>query len=161
MTKVLLQSYKNEYTNSDITIDDLCRKYDLNRSELKGYTKWEKSKEVQQQLKEAEDIIVLPKSEETNPTPDKLSSNIVVPSDDVDINIVKQDIEIFKKLAVKHAVKFIKDDAQFAEVKEFKDMVAIVDSIEKSYNNSPDKGTNINILIQNLTQKFRDTPDDC
>ena len=51
----------------------------------------------------------------------------------------------------------MREDVEFAEIKEFKDVVAIVDSIEKSYKDTKDpQGTTINIAIQNLVEKFSD-----
>jgi len=159
MTKILLQSYKNEYQTTDISIEDLCLKYDISTSDLKGYTKWDKtisqestivlpkdSEEISETQTEALDVTVIDKPEEVNKTQKEILA----------------DIDTFKKQAVKECLRFIKDDARYAEVKEFKDMVAIVDSIEKSYKDTKDpEGTTINVLIQNLTQKFKDTPDDC
>lgn len=128
----LLQLYKKEYEQTDITIKELCEKYDITTKQLKGYTKW---------TKEIKDPIVTqtPSHEASQPT-----------------NQILDDIEEFKKLAVRHAVNFIKEDARFAEVKEFKDMVAIVDTIEKSYKNQTEQGPTINIAIQNLVERFKD-----
>ena len=162
MTKILLKSYQNEYQNTDISIEDLCLKHSLSTSELKGYTKWAKvtlpetntdKPEQSADSEQSQDIIVLPTPSEGLP-----ETNIVT----VTQKEVLQDIDAFKKQAMKECLRFIKDDARYAEVKEFKDMVAIVDSIEKSYKDTKDpEGTTINVLIQNLTQKFKDTPDDC
>jgi len=160
MTKILLQSYKNEYQTTPISIEDLCIKYSLDIEELKSKTdidKWEKLYTPPETINEAEaeehlDIIVLPENKL-----DKSETKILTTKEEI-----LEDIDEFKKKAVKECLRFIKDDARYAEVKEFKDMVAIVDSIEKSYKNSDtNEGTTINVLIQNLTQKFKDTPDDC
>lgn len=141
----LLLSYQIEYENTDITIDELCSKYDVTTKQLKGYTKWSK------------------KTSETNELPELIEpSKPIVTKKPADITIVNDkeqvlsDIDEFKRLAVAHAVKFIKDDAEFAEVKEFKDMVAIVDSIEKSYKDTKEQGPTINIAIQNLVERFKD-----
>jgi len=145
MNKALLQSYKIEYETSDISIEDLCKKYDIATKDLKGYTKWQKI------LSSEDDIIDEPEPQKTI---DILDTNIVTNETK---EVLLDDIDTFKRLAVKQAVKFIKEDAQFAEVKEFKDMVAIVDSIEKSYKDVKDPiGTTINIAIQNLVERFSD-----
>jgi hypothetical protein len=64
----------------------------------------------------------------------------------------------FKELAVQHCITFMERDAKFSEVKEFKDIVAIVDTLEKSYQKvDPDAGKpTINIMINNLMERFKD-----
>jgi uncharacterized protein YicC (UPF0701 family) len=138
----LLLSYQAEYErNQDMTIEDLCEKYDVQPKQLKGYTKWQK--------RQAETLEVI--------TQPKVGYQVEKPSVLKPKEETLDNIEEFKQLAIKHAVHFIKEDAQFAEVKEFKDMVAIVDSIEKSYRDTKDtSGTTINIAIQTLVEKFRD-----
>lgn len=141
----LLLDYQIEYQTSDITIDELCEKYGVVTKQLSGYTKWEKAEEPPEVIEPAE-IIIAP---EAKPQPRDL--DIADGEEEM-----KEQIGEFKKLAMAHAVKFMKDDAEFAEVKEFKDMVAIVDSIEKSYKGAEASGNTINIAIQKLVQKFED-----
>ena len=74
---------------------------------------------------------------------------------------MEKDIDKFKTLAIKEAVRFMEHDVEFAEVKQFKDMVAIVDSIEKSYRANGPEGPTINVVIQQLVQRFKEAPDDC
>ncbi len=136
----LLLTYQAEYeTTPDFTIANLCEKYDVTTKQLSGYTKWSKRSEPS----------VEP---EANIVP-AIARNLPIPSNTEEL---LDDVENFKRLAVAHAVKFMKNDAEFAEVKEFKDMVSIVDSIEKSYKGIADTGPTVNILIQNLTEKFHD-----
>tara|TARA_R110000851_G_scaffold333042_2_gene510869 strand:- start:929 stop:1366 length:438 start_codon:yes stop_codon:yes gene_type:complete len=139
LPNTLLLTYQAEYeSDPDITIDMLCDKYSISTKQLKGYTKWAKT------------------TDNTISAPTTIISNPIVP-------LVKPkeelllDIDTFKALAVAHAIKFMNNDAEFAEVKEFKDMVAIVDSLEKSYKDDKNPtGTTINIAIQNLVEKFQD-----
>lgn len=138
----LLLTYQAEYeTTPDFTIDDLCQKYDVTTKQLKGHDSW--AKRLQEPTK-------LPEPTETN-NDIIANSNIDKPSTAETLD----DIEEFKQLAIAHAVKFMKDDVRFAEVKEFKDMVAIVDSIEKSYKDTKPENT-INIAIQNIVKEFKD-----
>jgi len=133
----LLLNYQIEFETSDITIEQLCEKYDVTTKQLKGYTKWSKSKR-------------LPQPTETTNIVNSNSNN------DNSSEEVLADIKEFKSLAMQHALKFMKNDAQFAEVKEFKDIVAIVDSIEKSYKDTKDTGPTVNVLVQNITERFKD-----
>lgn len=79
----------------------------------------------------------------------------VKPSSIVPTSTNTEKIEEFKELALNHALKFMKNDAQFAEVKEFKDMVSIVGTIEASYKDTKPENT-INIAIQNIVKGFTD-----
>lgn len=140
----LLLTYQIEYETTDISIESLCTKYDVQTKQLKGYTKWTKGlgePDIAEPLQA--DIITSPID----------TQDLKIPKDTVEL---LESIEDFKRKAVAHAIKFMRDDAEFAEVKEFKDMVAIVDSIEKSYKDTKDTGPTVNILIQNLTEKFQD-----
>jgi len=85
----------------------------------------------------------------SKPTETNKQEAIVPPSTNT------EKIEEFKKLALNHALKFMQDDAQFAEVKEFKDMVSIVGTIEASYKDTKPENT-INIAIQNIVKGFTD-----
>ena len=155
LPNTLLLTYQAEYeTTPDMTIDDICTKYDVQTKQLKGYTKWQKrileDSSSTHEPTEAEDfdVSIVPS------VPKKPNHDLAIPKDREEL---LTDIDNFKGLAIAHAVKFMKDDAEFAEVKEFKDMVAIVDSIEKSYRDVKDpSGTTINIAIQNLVERFSD-----
>jgi len=131
----LLLTYQAEYEqNQDMTIQDLCDKYSVTTKQLKGYTKWKKpiaSTEVLEPIATAE---------------------VIEPVAPIEIT---DDIESFKKLAISHALKFMRDDVEFAEVKEFKDMVSIVGTIEASYKDTKPENT-INIAIQNIVKGFQD-----
>lgn len=140
----LLLTYQAEYERTpNMTIEDLCEKYDVQTKQLKGYTKWQKRAPEIDELPETGDIIAIPRND---------SKQLAIPKTTKEL---LDDVEEFKQLAVAHAVKFMKDDAEFAEVKEFKDMVAIVDSIEKSYKGTKPENT-INIAIQNIVKNFND-----
>jgi len=127
LPNTLLLTYQAEYeTTPDMTIDDIRTKYDVRTKQLKGYTKWQKRAENSDEPTEAEaedfDVSIVPS------VPKKPNHDLAIPKDREEL---LTDIDNFKSLAIAHAVKFMKDDAEFAEVKEFKDMVAIVDSMRK------------------------------
>lgn len=174
MTKILLKSYKKEYETTDISVENLCLKYDLNIEDLRGCEEWAKDSEpidILTEPIEAEVITTISAEVEENQdiiVPTIVGSDITPsnPSDSTEVTSTQKkilkDLETFKLGAVKECLRFIKNDARYAEVKEFKDMVAIADSIEKSYKDVQDPaGHTINILIQNLNQRFKEVPDDC
>lgn len=160
----LLLTYQAEYENTpDLTVEQICEKYCVNQGQLKGWQTWEKIIH--------NDIEVMPPAEVIDSSSTSIDTSrprIAIPQlPDIPLDTqltiedapVLKDIAQFKELAVAHALKFMRNDAEFAEVKEFKDMVAIVDSLEKSYiakKNPDDAKITVNIAIQNLVERFRD-----
>jgi len=164
MNKLLLASLQIEYETTDINIDDLCLKHKTTRKELKGYTLWNKRDGIQEKVSDAiTDIITEPIQEKV---PVITDNNLTVqttpdtPTIDIPPVIVvdiKEQITTFKEKAMKEAIRFMDNDMKFAEVKEFKDMVAIVDSIDKSLQkDNSGQGQTINIMVQNLTERYKD-----
>ena len=136
MDKLLLMAYEEEYrTHPTLTIDNICEKYSVDRKDLTGCHTWTKQEIVPKQH-------IAPKQEIAS----------------IDIQTKEEKIEEFKKLALDHALSFMRTDAKFAEVKEFKDIVAVVDSIDKSYQKAPTDTTTVNVLVQNIMQR---AIDDC
>lgn len=132
-----IRSYKIEYETTSITKEQLRLKYQL--PDTLDISKWEKTLEV---------LPVVPMNISHTPSlPEPVA---------IETPIAK--IEKFKELALDHCIKFMQDDAEFAEVKEFKDIVAIVDTLEKSYQKAdPEAGKpTINIMINNLMERFKD-----
>lgn len=135
----MLAAYREEYeATPGLTIDELLAKYDITTKDIKGYTRWEKR--------------TAPKPAATKPLPSAAPQTDTL----LEKKSPQEAIDEFKELALDHALRFMKNDARFAEVKEFKDIVAIVDSLEKSYSKSTDSGPTINILVQNLMERFKD-----
>jgi len=143
----LLLTYQAEYERDpNLTIAELCEKYDVQTKQLNGYMKWTKRDIKEPPIGTKPSILATPNLPKPSELPKAVNKEKLL-----------EDIDMFKQLAVAHAIKFMKEDAEFAEVKEFKDMVATVDSIEKSYKDTKDpQGTTINIAIQNLVEKFSD-----
>lgn len=143
MDKTMLLSYQIEYETTGIPLVDLCDKYNLELEELEQHAKdWKQA--LVPAAPEQQTLIVPTEVEDRFPT-------------EVEDSIA-EDIKEFKALAIKQAMHFIKEEAKFAEVKEFKDMVAIVDSIDKSLKGTSDSGPTVNIMVQNL---LRNLSDDC
>lgn len=138
LPNTLLLTYKAEYENTSITIDELIHKYSVTIDELGDCDKWLKNSAPSQNVQLVTTNTDTKKSKET----------------------ILDEINDFKIAAVTYANDFMKNDIAYADIKDFKDIVAIVDSIEKSYKDTKDN-TTINVLIQNLQQRFKDTKDDC
>lgn len=147
ISNTLLLSLQIEYETTDITPEHLALKYSLNDRDTEALVaiaaQW--SPKTQRGIAQTDIVPV-------DPTPVE-----VVPEAKAVIN----DIEEFKGLAVKEALRFMKSDAKHAEVREFKDMVNIVNQIDASYKDQKDTGPTVNVMIQNLVQKFQGIDDDC
>ena len=141
MDSTQLLSYQIEYESTEITIDELCYKYDIKKKDLKGHKDWEKPSTTT--------------SEEIQHTIVPTTTSTIVPAT-TEHNSLIEDIMEFKRLALAQAMHFIKEEAKFAEVKEFKDIVSIVDSIDKSLKDTIDTGPTVNIMVQNIVEKFKD-----
>jgi len=167
MTKLLLASYRIEFETTDITIDKLCFKHNLKTSDLKGYTSWSKREGIEQQAETT--------PEDTNATKQELEQLAIIDSiteqttqtiiptivptlqDSKKPTTITDKIVTFKEKAMDEALRFMETDVKFAEIKEFKDMVNIVDSIDKSFQKvDPNAGPTINILVQTLTERYKD-----
>jgi len=143
MTNTQLNNLQVEYENTPITVKELCDKYSTTTKELKGYTKWKPYVHIP---KPSEVLIVpeTPKPSEVQIVPEPINPKII------------QNINNFKDRAVAYALESI-TDPQYLEIKEFKDLVSIVDTIEKSVKpKDNDQAPTVNILIQNLMEKFSD-----
>lgn len=143
MTATQLLNHKIEYETTDISLPSLCTKYSIKKDQLKDCLTWKK-----------ENANVIVGEQELYPRA------IQDTKTDQDYSETEQsfleDITKFKRLAIKHALHAVKD-AQYLEVKEFKDLVSIMDTIEKSVlPRDEDSQTNINIAIQNMARKYND-----
>ncbi len=165
LPKTILLSYQIEYETQDITIDELCAKYSITTKALKGYTKWIKRAQATEAQVEHDIIvpqepdIIVPQAQVEHDIIVPQEPDIIVPQEQVpkfDKETLKSDIEAFKTKAVQHCMEFMAKDAQYAEVKEFKDIVAIVDTIEKStFGDKSAPVTNTYITqVNNLMSKY-------
>lgn len=158
---MLTEAYKAEYETTPITLTDLMAKYELTKEDLPGHETWTSfitkqampTKKPRLTKKQAKvDKVLATIVEEPIPRQDLITS----PEEPTETQLDK--IAQFKELALDHCINFMNKDAKFSEVKEFKDIVAIVDTLEKSYQKvDPDAGKpTINILINNLMERFND-----
>lgn len=130
----ILQSYKIEYETTDITIPDLCEKYNITTKQLKGYTKWIKAVEPTNtiEIQPTEPAKVL-----TEPTTQEVPEQI----DSIKIQILERTQTLLED--------------EYIEPLALKNLTDIVLKIEASTKDSPQQN-NINILIQNLRGKYID-----
>jgi len=152
----LLLTYRTEYeTTPGLTLSELCDRYNIKLSDLKDTSKWFK------RCKAEPKPLVIPRAVVA-----KLDTIIAPPAEDkplvmptVELKTREQmlmEVNNFKALALTHALKFISCDAEFAEVKELKDMVSIVDTIERSYKDASTSPHTVSSAIKNLVEEFRD-----
>ena len=165
MTTHRLSLLREEYETTTITIDELCLYHGVPLKELKGHKSWKKIAQAEPTIDIASFLedegqpAPLPVIEEVAslpaPQPPTLPSAPTQP-DTLDIAQLKLDIGTCKQLAITRCKDFLTNDAKFAEIKEIKDVVAIVSDIDKSIVGTTQGGTTVNVLINNLIASFRD-----
>jgi hypothetical protein len=143
MNPMLLQSYRIEFETTPITIPELCDKYDLTTKDLKGYTKWKKHAP-------RKDIITPQKT-------DIITDSPIESEESTDISL-KGKIARAKELAVDKALEILETPSRFLEIKEFKDVVSVIDTLEKSTKDQKPEGNTTVVLIQNI---MNSAMDDC
>lgn len=172
----LILTYKIEYETTSITLDSLIEKYDINLDDIPDISDWRKQTEAEPEVeilatpqprakrKKAQPKVDIATPPVTPAPPAKTSPlDAIVEIAPEEIAHENQDvldqIDEFKRLTLAKATKFVRDEADYADIKDLKDVVSIVDTIEKSYKGVK-QGPAVNILVQNLVERFRDG-DDC
>jgi len=142
IASVIMKSYQSEYERSGTSLEQLIKKYQLSFEEAhqleEASRKWSAPITIP-------DIIVPSKPGAIEPEKAKMDKAAIL-----------ADIDTFKKEAVDYALKTITDDEELLEIKEFKDLVAIVVSVENSMKEDKDTGPNVNIMVNYLTERFKD-----
>ena len=167
MTTHRLSLLREEYETTTITIDELCLYHGVPLRELKGHKSWKKIAQAEPTIDiasfledEGQPPVPLPVIEEVASLPSAPQPSPTLPTtpqpDTLDIAQLKLDIGTCKQLAITRCKDFLTNDAKFAEIKEIKDVVAIVSDIDKSIAGTPQGGTTVNVLINNLIASFRD-----
>jgi hypothetical protein len=77
---------------------------------------------------------------------------------ELDIDSMKKNIGECKTLALHHCLSWMRTSAEHAEIRELKDVVNIVATIEDSLSDTNDTSGNVNILISTLGDRL---VDDC
>jgi len=136
----LLLSYKIEYETTNISINELCEKYNITKEELGDYQTWTK-------------LALEPEQPVTQTTP------AIAPSQQP---IVTQDISPLDKLAevkdklISTCKAIVEQQGIYTDVKELKDITKVITDLEASYKEAKDQGPTINVLVQNITERFKD-----
>lgn len=135
MNSTLKQYYQQEWeSDPHLTIEELAKRYAFDPSDLGDTTDW---------TKEGTTVDLVPTTVEPKP--------LVNAEPTAQIH---ESIGDFKRLVIKeclHRLKF----ANVMEAKELKDLVTTVDIIDKSLRSTSDS-QNINVLIQNIVNKYGD-----
>lgn len=169
LSETLLTLYKLEYQTTPITLDLLEQKYETKLP--KEAQTWEKLNEAPtnpqpQKVKKAQR-----KSAKT-PEPTSLEIDTekaltLVPTEVVEVkdtpqttddpdNEIDTTIKEFKVIALQKALALLKEDTfNEMETRELKNLVIVVDTIDKARNKTPES-TNVNVLVQNIVNKFID-----
>lgn len=175
MTAHRLSLLREEYETTGITIDELCLYHGVLLKELKGYKNWKKHanieevdishlliSEVEPEVPALEEASAEPVIEEvtqasTTPTTQATILPAVIDNDTDIVEEIRADIKTCKRLAMARCKEFLTNDAKFAEVKEIKDIVSIVNDIDKSMQVvKVADGATVNVYINNLINNFRD-----
>ena len=167
----LILTYKIEYETTSITLDSLIEKYDINLDDIPDISDWRKQTEAEPEVeilaapqpraKRKKVTIVTPPIVTPPAKPSPLDAIVEIAPEEIahENQDVLDQIDEFKRLTLAKATKFVRDEADYADIKDLKDVVSIVDTIEKSYKGVK-QGPAVNILVQNLVERFRDG-DDC
>lgn len=156
----MIEAYKAEFdlkvnsgTEPHLAIAQIKEAYSLTNEDLPGHEAWIVKPTKGKRTKKIDEILEATVVKPTIPQVAKPSLP-VTKAEETQL----EKIEKFKELALDHCIHFMEKDAKFAEVKEFKDIVAIVDTLEKSYQKAdPNSGKpTINIMINNLMERFKD-----
>ena len=154
MSPILLKAYRAEFNSTHIELEAIKKKYSLTDEDVKDWSQGPKEPETEKTLdifKEPEVLETIIVPNQTPSEPSTVTQQVVT----MDKEKLQEDIDTFKR----HAMKFALDemaDGVVLEIKEFKDLVAVVTNIETSIKDTRDTGPTINILVQNLTEKFTD-----
>lgn len=137
MTKSLLAFYKEEYCSTALTIEQLCQKYSVDIEELGDISDWVKTG-LPEVYQSSHDLIEPELDYRTDTSLQNINANITV----------------FKTKLIKECLARLKV-APSMDTKELKELATTVDIVDKSIK-ATKEGQNINVLIQNIINKYGD-----
>lgn len=147
------QLMKREFETTDLTIEQVCEKFKVKLEDLGPYSTWQK------ELPEPIEVIVEP----TKPlAPVETATSYQHPQNNIDTEEYESILDIVdeaKREAAMKARDFFKSmDFDEVSTKEFKDMTGVLKDIESGEftKSGKDKGPTINVLVQNMMEKFID-----
>lgn len=148
MNPITKKAYKTEFETSNISLEDLLEKYNITKEELGSTSSWKKRVEVLPDNTYKRKDIIKP---DITPSPETVEP--VLDENFLDI------IQDTKKLALASTKQFFENyNTDEVTTKEFKDMVVVLRDLESGelIRQGKNTGPTVNILIQNLTEKFQD-----
>jgi len=156
MNPITKKAYKAEFETSNITLEELYKKYDITKEELGSTENWEKRASVTISAADTFKQIIKPEVISDQPAHSNITPEVTLVDDKEDFLTIIQDT---KELALTSTKQFFEDyDTDEVTTKEFKDMVGVLKDLESGelIRQGKDTGPTVNILIQNLTEKFQD-----
>ncbi len=137
---MLTQIYKKEFESTPITLHALKAKYHLEHLPEESED-WIKT------------LVEEPKTLVTNAEP-KSPQTIVSTNNSIQEYKLQDDVDKAKQLIMKNALTILAEEITDISIKEFKDIVSIVDSMDNK--KQDDSQQQINIQINNMIQGFKD-----
>lgn len=129
-------------------MEELIERHNIDPKKLKGSDTWTKRDE------HSNSTSIVPEVMPPNTPADTHNSlHLTLPEGNEQM---LTDIKQVKKDAIKYAKDFLRDNSKHAEVKEIKDVLAMVLSLEDSIKDKKDTGPTVNVLVQNITERFKD-----
>lgn len=148
MNPIRRKAIKAEFEKSNLTLEELCQKYNVELADLGDTSSWEKGKLPVQSIISGE---VLPPAQAPDP-----DTNNIAPAEEYDILD-----EIYK--AKKEALVVVKDfftglDLYDTTPKDIKDMMAVLKDMEAGELAKRGKGgaqpASVQVIVQNIMNKF-------
>lgn len=134
MNSALKQYYQEEWESTpNLTLDELASKYAFDIEDLGDISDWRKHDEI---------TIV----------PEVITSKQAVT--DTKVDNIRKNITQYKQDVMKECVARLKL-AHTLDTKELKELTTVVDIVDKSLRSTAE-GQNINVLIQNIVNKYGD-----
>lgn len=151
MNPITKKAYKAEFETTNLTIEEIITKYNIDKESLGSTETWEKRATVQiKKLDSFKPVIVPDLAPNTS-----LETNRLDEGEDI-----LEEIQSIKRLALSSTREFFEGfDIDEITTKEFKDMVGVLKDIEVgelARQGKGNSGPTINILVQSLTENFKD-----
>lgn len=147
MNPITKKAYKAEFETSNITLEELHSKYNIDPEQLGDTSSWEKRSSA---------VTVMAEEQPPKMPRDKQIEPAHLVEDETNF---LDTIQETKRLALTSTKEFFENyDTEEVTTKEFKDMVGVLKDLESGelIRQGKDSGPTVNILIQNLTERFQD-----
>lgn len=148
---MLADLYEAEYNTTNITKAELCDKYNISMSDLAHI------KEPQQELETTPSIVVVDEPKQTQTNIQTHTNTSLTTEDNSEAGEFLTSIYAFKTAALKEAHSQLVGNYEL-DSRELKNLVSTVDILEKSVTKTDGAGNTVNIMVQNIMNKY---DDDC